>query len=182
MKKVQHRLLDICLIQKAISLSEAYWASRSSLYPVDKEDWTQEIDHCALYSISCLQSSLSTGYCNFHQSRRLHSCSKIKHVSRRLSIGLLPSLLLLLLPSCLFLLLGQKANQYFPLSSSRTDSAVSGLLLLWFLDGIANPHLRDKNSVIFQPKLKALFPIRPPELWCFSDFARKYWSCNVATD
>ena len=43
-------------------------------YPVDKEDWTQEIeqraqqaaqageDHCALYSISCVLSSLPTGY------------------------------------------------------------------------------------------------------------------------
>ena len=45
------------------------------MYPVDKEDWTQEMEYrsqwsalawaayCALYYISCVQSSLSTVHC-----------------------------------------------------------------------------------------------------------------------
>ena len=64
------------------------WKRRSHCipihYPVDKEDWTQEWEqraqwsartwaaYCALYSISCAPSSLSTGYCNCIRHVRTH--------------------------------------------------------------------------------------------------------------
>ena len=82
----------------------------SILCPMDKEDWTQEIEqraqwsapawaaYCALYSISCVTSSLSTGYkilqsyCNFHSVDEViltGSCNETECVCP--SLTLLPS-------------------------------------------------------------------------------------------